>query len=71
MIVTASSFLARDPRPAALGKDTRHGSADGGDGHCEAVVMLQVPGDGVGAGVEPFVGELGAQGDDEADGGLG
>ena len=37
----------------------------------EAVVVLQVPGDGVGAGVEAFAGELGAQGDDEVDGGLG
>ena len=46
-------------------------SADGGDGHVEAVVVLQVPGDGVGAGVEAFAGELGAQGDDEVDGGLG
>ena len=27
------------------------GSADGGDGDCEALVVLQVPGDGVGAGV--------------------
>ena len=30
-----------------------------------------MPGDGVGAGVEAFAGELGAQGDDEVDGGLG
>ena len=37
----------------------------------EMVVMLQVPGDGVGAGIEAFAGELDAQGDDEVDGGLG
>jgi hypothetical protein len=35
------------------------------------MVVLQLPGDGVGAGVEAFAGELGAQGDDEVDGGLG
>ena len=33
--------------------------------------MFEVPGDGVGAGVEAFAGELGAQRDDEVDGGLG
>ena len=60
-------------RPAAcgVGQGYRQGSADGGDGHFEAVVVLQVPGDGVRAGVEAFAGELGAQGDDEVDGGLG
>ena len=35
------------------------------------VVALQVPGDGVGAGIEALSGELGAQGDDEVNGGLG
>ena len=34
-------------------------------------MVFEVPGDGVGAGVEAFAGELGAQGDDEVDGGLG
>ena len=71
MIVTASSFPAREPRPAALGKDTGKDAADRSDGDCEAVVVFQVPGDGVGAGVEAFAGELGAQGDDEVGGGLG
>lgn len=46
-------------------------AADGGDGYFEMVVVLQVPGDGVGAGVEAFAGEPGALGDDEVDGGLG
>ena len=46
-------------------------TAAGGDGHFEAVVVLQVPGDGVGAGVEAFAGEFGAQRDDDVDGGLG
>jgi len=48
VIVTASSFPGRDPRPAALGKDTRKDAADGGDEDLEAVVVLQVPSDGVG-----------------------
>ena len=73
MIVTASSFPVRDPRPVALGKDTCgvKVSADGGEPDFEMVVVLQVPGGGVGAGVEASAGELGARGDDEVDGGLG
>ena len=35
-------------------------AADGGHGDLEAVVVLQVPGDGVGSGVEAFAGQLGA-----------
>ena len=31
-------------------------AADGGDGDVEAVVVLEVPGDGVGSGVEAFAG---------------
>ena len=46
-------------------------AADGGDGDVGAVVVLEVPGDGVGSGVESFAGEFGAQGHDEVDGGLG
>ena len=36
-----------------------------------AVVVLEVPGDGVGSGVEAFAGQFGAQRHDEIDGGLG
>jgi hypothetical protein len=55
-------------------------SLEAGKKSCESVkpsgnefgaVVVQVPGDGVGAGVEPLAGELGARRDDEVDGGLG
>ena len=46
-------------------------AADRGDGDGEPVVVLQVPGDGVGSGVEAFAGEFGAQRHDQVDGGLG
>ena len=46
-------------------------AADGGDRNVEVVVVLEVPGDGVGSGVEAFAVQFGAQGDHEVDGGLG
>lgn len=46
-------------------------AADGGDGDVGAVVVLEVPGDGVGSGVRAFAGQFGAQGPVEVDGGLG
>jgi len=57
-----------------LGVDQAGGvqvAADRGDGDGEPVVVLQVPGDGVGSGVEAFAGELSAQRHDQVDGGLG
>jgi hypothetical protein len=42
-------------------------AVDGADCDGDAVVVLQVPGDGVWAVVEAFAGEFGAQADDEVD----
>ena len=45
-------------------------AANRGDGHGQVVVVLQMPGDGVGAGVEALAGQGVAQLDDQVDGGL-
>ena len=45
-------------------------AADRGDRHLQLVVMFQMPGDGVGSGVKARGAQLGAQFDDQIDGGL-
>ena len=45
-------------------------AADGGRRNSHVVVMVEVPGDGVGSGVESFAGQLVAHLEDQLDGGL-
>ena len=45
-------------------------AADRGDRHLQLVVMFQMPGDGVGSGVEACGAQFVAEFDDQIDGGL-
>jgi len=45
-------------------------AVNGGARDSDAVVMLEVPGNGLGAVIEPFAGQFAAQRDDQLDGGL-